>query len=140
MQSTDVDDIFISPKAYIYWSVFLANPRTGFINDISTYGHHLSFADHEAAVSHGKRKTDSQVIFLDPFTICSSCKLKFAVCSFVYVCKRTKRTCPSIDISPMLMLTVRVCPVSFNSRYSSHDTRARKHTPVVGCYRQGDYS
>ncbi len=31
-----------------------------------------------------KRKTEAQVIFLYPFTVCSSCKRKFVVCPFVY--------------------------------------------------------
>ncbi len=30
-----------------------------------------------------KRKTEAQAIFLNPFTICSSCKQKFVVCPFV---------------------------------------------------------
>ncbi len=30
-----------------------------------------------------KRKTEALVIFLHPFTICSSCKRKFVVCPFV---------------------------------------------------------
>ncbi len=29
------------------------------------------------------RKTEAQAIFLNPFTVCSSCKRKFAVCLFV---------------------------------------------------------
>ncbi len=31
-----------------------------------------------------KRKMETQAIFLSPFNICSSCKLKFVICSFVY--------------------------------------------------------
>ncbi len=37
-------------------------------------------------LGHGdktKRKTKDQAIFLYPFTVCSSCKRKFVVCSFV---------------------------------------------------------
>ncbi len=37
-----------------------------------------------AAVLNGKRKTEGQAIFLNPFTVCSSCKPKFVVCPFVY--------------------------------------------------------
>jgi hypothetical protein len=37
-----------------------------------------------AAVSKGKRKTEAQTIFFNPFTVCSSCKLKFVACPFVY--------------------------------------------------------
>jgi hypothetical protein len=33
--------------------------------------------------SEGKFKTKSQMIFLNPFTTCSSCEQKFAVCPFV---------------------------------------------------------
>jgi hypothetical protein len=34
---------------------------------------------------HGKikQKTEAQAIFPNPFTVCSSCKRKFAVCPFV---------------------------------------------------------
>ncbi len=32
---------------------------------------------------HGKRKTEIQAIFLNPFTVGSSCKRKFVVCPFV---------------------------------------------------------
>ncbi len=32
---------------------------------------------------HFKRKTELQAIFLNPFTICSSCKRQFVVCLFV---------------------------------------------------------
>jgi hypothetical protein len=31
-----------------------------------------------------KRKAEAQVIFLNPFTVCSSCKWKFVVCPLVY--------------------------------------------------------
>ncbi len=31
-----------------------------------------------------KRETEAQSIFLDPFTVCPSCQLKFVVCPFVY--------------------------------------------------------
>jgi hypothetical protein len=41
-----------------------------------------------------KQKTEAHAIFLNPFTVCSLCKQKFVVCQ--YVCKRTKRTCPSM--------------------------------------------
>ncbi len=37
-----------------------------------------------AAVSNGKQKNRSPVIFLNPFTVCSSCRRKFVVCPFVY--------------------------------------------------------
>ncbi len=37
-----------------------------------------------------KRKTEPQAIFLNPFTVCSSCKQKFVVCQFVY--DKTNRT------------------------------------------------
>ncbi len=30
-----------------------------------------------------KRKMEAQVIFLNPFTVCSSCKRKFVVCLYV---------------------------------------------------------
>jgi hypothetical protein len=30
-----------------------------------------------------KRKTEAEAIFLNPFTLCSSCKRKFVVCPFV---------------------------------------------------------
>ncbi len=35
-----------------------------------------------AAVSNGKR-THTQAIFLNLFTVCSSCKRKFVICPFV---------------------------------------------------------
>ncbi len=31
-----------------------------------------------------KQKTEAQAIFLNPFSVCSSCKRKFVVCPFVY--------------------------------------------------------
>jgi hypothetical protein len=31
----------------------------------------------------GKQKTEAHALFLDPFTVCSSCKRKFVVCPFV---------------------------------------------------------
>ncbi len=31
-----------------------------------------------------QRETEAQLIFLNPFTICTSCKQKFVVCPFVY--------------------------------------------------------
>jgi hypothetical protein len=34
-------------------------------------------------ISNGKRKKKAQAIFLNPFTVCSSCKRKFVVCPFV---------------------------------------------------------
>jgi hypothetical protein len=37
-----------------------------------------------AAVSNGKWKTEAQAIILNPFAVCSLCKWKFVVCSFVY--------------------------------------------------------
>jgi hypothetical protein len=59
-----------------------------------------------------KRKTEVQVIFLNPFTIFSSSKRKFVVCPLLYEeingtyqfvnglngleTKRTERTCPSV--------------------------------------------
>jgi hypothetical protein len=33
--------------------------------------------------SNGKRKTEDHAIFLNPSTVCSSCKRKFVVCPFV---------------------------------------------------------
>jgi hypothetical protein len=43
-----------------------------------------------AAVSNGKQKTEAhEMIFPNPFTVCSSCKEKLSVC------KWTKRTCSS---------------------------------------------
>jgi hypothetical protein len=33
---------------------------------------------------HYKRKSEAQAIFLNLFTVCSSCKRKFVVCPFVY--------------------------------------------------------
>ncbi len=47
-----------------------------------------------------KRKTEAQAIFLNPFTVCSSRKRKFAICQIVHeetkgklsVCKRPKGT------------------------------------------------
>jgi hypothetical protein len=35
-------------------------------------------------ISNAKQKTESQAIFLNPFTVCSSCKRKFVVCPFVH--------------------------------------------------------
>jgi hypothetical protein len=35
-----------------------------------------------AAVSNGKRKMETQAIFLNPFTVCSSWKRKFVLCPF----------------------------------------------------------
>jgi hypothetical protein len=37
-----------------------------------------------AAVSNGKRNMEAQAIFLNLFTVCSSCKWKFVVRPFVY--------------------------------------------------------
>ncbi len=34
--------------------------------------------------SRFKRKTEAQAIFLNSFTVCSSCKRKFVICPFVY--------------------------------------------------------
>ncbi len=31
-----------------------------------------------------KRKAEAQVIFISPFTVCSSCKWKYVVCPFIY--------------------------------------------------------
>jgi hypothetical protein len=36
-----------------------------------------------AAILNRKWKTEAQMIFLNHFTICSSCKQKFVVCPFV---------------------------------------------------------
>jgi hypothetical protein len=36
-----------------------------------------------SSVSNGKQKTEGQATFLNLFTVCSSCKGKFVVCSFV---------------------------------------------------------
>jgi hypothetical protein len=55
-----------------------------------------------------KQKTEAQVIFLYPFTICSSRKRKFVVYRLrnkrkLSVCKKTKRTkptCPSTPLTP----------------------------------------
>jgi hypothetical protein len=57
-----------------------------------------------AAISNGKRKTEAKVTFLNPFIVCSLCRLKFVNCPFVYnennwiirlqSAKRTKQTCP----------------------------------------------
>jgi hypothetical protein len=41
---------------------------------------------------HFKWKTEDQAIFLNPFTSCSSCKLKFVICLFLY--KETGRSYP----------------------------------------------
>jgi hypothetical protein len=56
-----------------------------------------------------KQKTEAQAIFLDPLTVCSSCKQKFVVSllvdevtdanyPFSNRSRRTKWTCPSIEI------------------------------------------
>ncbi len=51
-----------------------------------------------------KNQTEN-AIFLNPFSVCSSCKLKFVACLFVdketnesypFPKKRSKRTCPSM--------------------------------------------
>ncbi len=50
------------------------------------------------------RKRKDRAIFLNPFTVCSSCKRQFVVLSICLrrnkrklpVCKRTKRSCPSM--------------------------------------------
>jgi hypothetical protein len=39
-----------------------------------------------------KWKREAQVIFLNPFTVCSSCKQKFIVCPFVD--EEPNGTCP----------------------------------------------
>jgi hypothetical protein len=47
----------------------------------------LSYGDKETCrygdMGMGKRKTEDQPIFLNPFTVCSSCKRKVVVCQFV---------------------------------------------------------
>jgi hypothetical protein len=56
--------------------------------------------------SHGRQKTEAQVIFRNLLIVCSSCKQKFIICTFVdeetngsYLrpnwTKQTKRPCPS---------------------------------------------
>ncbi len=57
--------IYSETAAYIYVDIYL---------DI-----YMLFS----AVSNGKRKTEAETIFLNPFTRCSSCKRKFVVCLFV---------------------------------------------------------
>ncbi len=63
--------------------------------------------------SRFKRKTEAQAIFLNPFTVCSSCQRKFCRLSVCWrwnkrelsICKRTKRiertkrTCPPMPLS-----------------------------------------
>ncbi len=49
-----------------------------------------------AAISNRKRKTEAQAIFLNLFTICSSCKRKLSICKRT---KQKKQTCPSMDTS-----------------------------------------
>jgi hypothetical protein len=39
-----------------------------------------------------KRKEEAQAIFLNPFTVCSSCKKKVVICPFVE--KETNGSCP----------------------------------------------
>jgi hypothetical protein len=77
-----------------------------------------------------KQKTEGQKIFLNPFTVCPSCKPKFVVCLFVeeetngnyLLCKLTKRTCPSMvnhflanspTYSPTYFLTY--CPTQIHT-------------------------
>ncbi len=66
-----------------------------------------------AVVSNRKRKTEAQVIFLNIFTVCSSCKWKFDICPFFLQrskrnlsvfkqakwTKQTKPTCLSVNKS-----------------------------------------
>ncbi len=55
-----------------------------------------------------KQKMKAQVIFLNPFTVCLSCKRKVVLCLFVgeetagnypQTDKWTKRTCPSMPVN-----------------------------------------
>jgi hypothetical protein len=39
--------------------------------------------DRDIDMENGKQKIEAQVIFLNPFTVCSSCKQKFVICPFV---------------------------------------------------------
>jgi hypothetical protein len=59
--------------------------------------------------THQMEKMEARAIFLNPFTICSSCKRKFVFCrildeetnrSYPFAERlQTKRTCPSVFIS-----------------------------------------
>jgi hypothetical protein len=53
--------------------------------DMGTWGHGNIEEDIETWTRTGnrKRKREAQAIFLNPFTVCTSCKWKFVVCPFV---------------------------------------------------------
>jgi hypothetical protein len=56
-----------------------------------------------AAVANEKWKREAQAIFLDPFTVCSSCKRESVVCSFV----RKKR---KLSVGKRITRTKLICP------------------------------
>jgi hypothetical protein len=67
------------------------------------------------------RKTKAEAVFLNPFTVFSSCKQKFIVCLFVWqrnkrklpVCKQTKRTKRTIWICPSMIYNTHVAQYVF---------------------------
>jgi hypothetical protein len=64
-------------------------------------------SDGDIETSNGKCKTEAQVIFLNPFTVCSSCKQKFVICPFIE--KETNGSCPFLNrlngLRPSMALT-----------------------------------
>jgi hypothetical protein len=64
-------------------------------------------SDGDIETSNGKRKPEAQVIFLNPFTVCSSCKQKFVICPFTD--KETNGSCPFLNrlngLHPSMALT-----------------------------------
>jgi hypothetical protein len=84
-----------------------------------------------SAVSNGTRRTKAQMIFLNPFTVCSSCKRKFVVYRLfskkpakLSDCKRIKRTCLSMYLYMYKNITIsctdRVsCLMNFFSLFTS---------------------
>jgi hypothetical protein len=62
---------------------------------MGTYGHmdNCRNGDMGIETSNAKRKMEAQAIFLNQFTICSSCTLKFVICKQkLSVCKWTEWT------------------------------------------------
>jgi hypothetical protein len=64
-------------------------------------------SDGDIETSNRKCKTVAQVIFLNPFTVCSSCKQKFVICPFID--EETNGSCPFLNrlngLHPSMALT-----------------------------------
>jgi hypothetical protein len=62
------------------------------VTETWTWGHRHGDMDMKTK-SEGKFKTEAQTIFLNPFTMCSSCEQKYAICPFVDEKKQTEFIC-----------------------------------------------